>query len=587
MAIHAADTMRRGVAAAATMALCALAPSCGDGTGPPAPETITKLAGDNQAAIVRSAVATPPSVLVSNASGHPVLGVTVTFAASSGGGSVTGHGSASGATTSVTTDASGIATVGSWTLGATLGTNTVTATVAALNPVTFTAAGTAGPATSVTKIAGDGLTGSVGAAVAAGSRPTVLVSDAYGNHVSGGLATVFTVGSGGGTVTGATATTDTNGMATVGGWILGTAAGPNTLTATASGLSPVTFTATGRAGSAASIAKQAGDGQTGSVGVAVATAPAVSVKDLYGNPVRAVAVTFTVASGGGSVSGGATSTDSTGSATVGGWTLGPTVGTNTLAAVVQGLPAMSFTATAIDPCATATAYPIGSSVTGALASGDCRLQPGVGPYSDLYSMNAPTALSVRFDMSSIAFFTHLFLFDGNGSPVANGDGCSEYGCDLNSSIRILLGPGDYIARASLNLGIGGPYTLSSVVVPEDVAGCDETVFITRGVTTSQRIESTDCGDTFLSPSYFSDHFAIQLTGGQTYTFSMSSTDFDTYLELLGLDEFVGFGVVASNDDFGGTSNSQITFTATESGIYLINAATYLGKATGAYTLVIQ
>ena len=44
--------------------------------------------------------------------------------------------------------------------------------------------------------------------------------------------------------------TDASGIATVGSWTLGAAAGANTLTATSAGLtgSPVTFTATGDAG---------------------------------------------------------------------------------------------------------------------------------------------------------------------------------------------------------------------------------------------------------------------------------------------------------------------------------------------------
>ena len=62
----------------------------------------------------------------------------VTFTVASGGGSATGL--------SATTDAAGIAAVGSWTLGAIAGANTLTATSDSLtgSPVTFTATGSAG-----------------------------------------------------------------------------------------------------------------------------------------------------------------------------------------------------------------------------------------------------------------------------------------------------------------------------------------------------------------------------------------------------------------------------------------------------------
>ena len=79
-----------------------------------------------------------------------------------------------------------------------------------------------------------------------------------------------------------------------------------------------------------------GDGQTTPAGTAVATPPSVTVKDSSGAPVPGEAVTFTVGSGGGSVTGGAATTDATGVAVVGSWTLGPGAGANTLVATSRG-----------------------------------------------------------------------------------------------------------------------------------------------------------------------------------------------------------------------------------------------------------
>ena len=99
------------------------------------PASLAKAAGDLQSAPVGTAVAIAPRVKVADALGNPVPGAAVTFAVAGGGGSITGA--------STTTDASGLASVGSWTLGAAAGTNTLTATVTGLTPVTFTATGTA------------------------------------------------------------------------------------------------------------------------------------------------------------------------------------------------------------------------------------------------------------------------------------------------------------------------------------------------------------------------------------------------------------------------------------------------------------
>jgi len=105
------------------------------GTGiPGVPTAITKVAGDAQSAPAGTAVAIAPQVKVTDAFSNPVPGVAVAFAVASGGGSITGA--------NATTDASGLASVGSWTLGAAAGPNTLTATVTGLTPVTFTATGT-------------------------------------------------------------------------------------------------------------------------------------------------------------------------------------------------------------------------------------------------------------------------------------------------------------------------------------------------------------------------------------------------------------------------------------------------------------
>ncbi len=93
--------------------------------------TIAVNDGDGQSGDAGAAVATAPSVKVSDALGNGVQGVSVTFAVASGGGTVV-------PTTPVTTNSSGIAAVTSWTLGP--GINTLIATTAG-GSVTFTATG--------------------------------------------------------------------------------------------------------------------------------------------------------------------------------------------------------------------------------------------------------------------------------------------------------------------------------------------------------------------------------------------------------------------------------------------------------------
>jgi len=102
--------------------------------------SVSAYQGDGQSAPAGTSVPVAPAVRVLDAAGNPIIGASVTFAVTSGGGSLTDP-------TTATTNASGVAQVGGWTLGTTPGTNTISATVAlpnlSGNPVTFTATGNA------------------------------------------------------------------------------------------------------------------------------------------------------------------------------------------------------------------------------------------------------------------------------------------------------------------------------------------------------------------------------------------------------------------------------------------------------------
>ncbi len=100
-------------------------------------------------------------------------------------------------------------------------------------------------------------------------------------------------------------------------------------------------------GSPAAVTAVSGDGQTAPAGAAVPVSPAVRVVDAAGTPVSGVSVTFSVTSGGGSVTGSPATTGSDGVATAGSWVLGATPGPNELSARVGSLPPVTFAATAV------------------------------------------------------------------------------------------------------------------------------------------------------------------------------------------------------------------------------------------------
>jgi adhesin/invasin len=306
-----------------------------DATGTLQVASIDIDAGDGQNATVNTAVAVAPRVFVRDVNGQPAAGVPVTFSATSGGGSVTGA--------NQTTDANGLASVGSWTLGTAPGVNTMQCQVnGQAFLVVFSATGDPDVPTTVVPVGGDGQSVTVGAAVPV--PPSVRVEDQYTNVLQG-VTVTFAVMQGGGSVTGASATTDGNGVATVGSWTLGMMPGPNQLQAQVSGTPGYAFMATATAGTAADVLLVAGDGQSAVSGTAVPVLPSVRVEDQFANPLQGVSVDFVVAAGGGSVTGANATTDVNGVATVGSWTLGLTPGPNQLAAQVTGTSGYTFNAT--------------------------------------------------------------------------------------------------------------------------------------------------------------------------------------------------------------------------------------------------
>ncbi len=199
------------------------------------------------------------------------------------------------------------------------------------------------PDGSITQVAGDGQSATVGSAL-----------QAYQVRVTGpgaaptpGATVRWSVMSGGGTVSEPTTVTDAAGLTSVTA-TLGTTAGPQLVRAVSPGISDslVTFLSTGTADVPAQLSKFAGDGQSGPKALTLPAAVTVRVVDQFNNGVPGVTVNWLVTQGGGTVASPTTVTSTTGQASVA-WTLGDSNGTNTITVSAAGLPAVTFTATAV------------------------------------------------------------------------------------------------------------------------------------------------------------------------------------------------------------------------------------------------
>lgn len=311
---------------------------------PGAADTLAIVTGNNQTGTVSTGLGSPLVVRAVDANGNPEVGLSVIFAIASGGGTVN--------PTIATTDANGRATA-NWTLGATPGAQTVTAT-AGSKSVTFAAVAVApgggGGGTvpaQIVLVSGNGQAGNVGAQLA--GPAVVKVIDATGLAVPGTTITwTIGVGNAGGFVSPNTSTTDVNGNAST-IWLLGSRVGLQTLTAAAPAyplVSPLQLIATASVGSSGAILINSGNSQTGPTGGLLPGRLLVKVVDQNNNPVLGARVTWAVASGGGSLTqnagGGITNAAGLDSAS---WTLGGVVGTQNVTATVAGVGNVTFTAT--------------------------------------------------------------------------------------------------------------------------------------------------------------------------------------------------------------------------------------------------
>ena len=92
------------------------------------------------------------------------------------------------------------------------------------------------------------------------------------------------------------------------------------------------------------------------------------------------------------------------------------------------------------------------------------------------------------------------------------------------------------------------------------------------------------GDTFYgirSEAWDDDWVAIRLVAGQRYEIALNGSSLSDPLVQL-YDQYGSY--ITENDDFGSGLDAQITYTATQTGTYYINATAFEGTDTGSYTI---
>ncbi len=374
--------------------------TCTDGN----PASITRTSTNATSAVVNTTQTL--TVLVKDANNNPVGLVNVTFAKTAGNGSVQ--------TATVATDDNGVAST-TITLGTTIGTNTFTATVGALTPVTLTVTGTNDVASQLIKVSGDAQTGNNGAALA--NALVVKVADQYTNAIAGASVT-FTVTSGNGSVspTGAQVTSASGTAQVIA--TLGIAVGTHTFRAT-SGALTADFTATATQSVATALVQTS---TNNAATVNTTQTLTVQARDTRGNPVPGVAVTFAVTTGNGAVNPTPVTTDANGNASTT-ITLGQRAGTNTYSAAANGVTTISVSVTGNADVLASLAKISGDAQSGGV--GAVLTAALVVEARDQFN-NVKSGVSVTFTVTS-----------GNGSVSPTG--AQNTGADGRAQVTATLG----------------------------------------------------------------------------------------------------------------------------------------------------
>ena len=269
----------------------------------PVPAVLSVVSGSGQSAGVGTVLAQPLVVRVKAADSLGVHGVAVNFSVASGGGSL------SKATD--TTAATGNAQT-TWTLGSTLGSQSVTATVAGLPNLTVTLSAT-GVVGAPKKLAFQVQPSNAAANVAMVPAVQVVAQDTFGNTVTsfaGNVTLAIGTNPGGSTLGGTLTVAAVAGIATFSNLTLNQPGTGYTLAASATGLASATsaaFNVSGGVPTQLAIVQQPSNA---TAGAAITPAVTVQIRDANGNLVTTATNAVTVAigtnPGGGSLSGTAT-----------------------------------------------------------------------------------------------------------------------------------------------------------------------------------------------------------------------------------------------------------------------------------------
>lgn len=205
--------------------------------------------------------------------------------------------------------------------------------------------------------------------------------------------------------------------------------------------------------------------------------------------------------------------------------------------------------------------------SGSLSAGDDKLDSG--EYVDVYPLTGASGDYVVIDLRATDFDPYLILLSPSKESFENDD----HEGDAQRS------------QVAMELPESGEYLIGVTSYKPGETGAYELTVNTSGasaVSGGARVEhgSLAAGDETLTTGEYADAYTFEGRPGQHVRLDVGSTDFDTYLMLIGPNE-----TREENDDVNGLpGHSVIEADITEVGTHLVVVTSYKPEETGAYQL---
>ena len=269
-------------------------------------------------------------------------------------------------------------------------------------------------------------------------------------------------------------------------------------------------------------------------------------------------------------------------------------GTYTIAAGIGsgtgGAYSLTISSVAVTTCANyqqrAAQASVPSTITGSLATTDCRLTGSNLPVAQFHKFTITTTQTLTASLASSAFPPRVDLFDANDTFVTKGDSVGVGQVRFSRSIS----PGTYYVRVTgTSTNPLGAYTLTlastgtSTTIPSCSTGSVAAIITptAAGTTIASSLTTADCK--LPDGSYYAKLYRITVGTTANVQVDLLSTAFDAYLYLYD----ANLTVLQVNDDVTATSTDSRITRQLAPGTYYVAANSLNPGVVGNYSLIVK